>query len=793
MMKRKPMFEELETRRLLAAAPLTIGPNQVYFNAVTSSNTDTQAINNDSSSGGPHTSTYQLRVSNTGTKRISINSIKVRGTNQDAFSIAFPSAGQSFGVGKQINYDITFTAGSTVGLESAFLIISTSNANYTNVRIPLRALVTKGEGTTFEPSLQNIFDLYGFPINAGEQASTANPYFVPSGTSDQVNISSLVKADDSKDVIVRPLAEFTNHATPAVRMGFYTPGDASSATYLWYSPKESSQSVTPLVYGQTSFDPGSGAFGLVTQYPLFTNPDGTTTNVYSENALNKRMYTSNTNTSLVHMKFYPYKDQNGNTVANAYIVAEEEFGSDSVSDSQDLVFVVTNVKPAADKPTVSVQNLTGFPADNIATFNTLTNQDPDVGNILKTSNTIRVFNSGTQPLVATFGISGTNAGDYSIVSGGGTKTIAPGSFNDVKINFTATSGTSVHSATLTIASNDSARPNTTVALLGNWQLYSEQSGPGQPSLEPSAQKLVNQLFGYQTQLVSSFSGIGSTLQYPGQEISAEYFQTADTNAPANITQLATFHNMTFLDTNNVPQATNSFISWYKQGSPNSATPILTDNKKQGQMVLGPGTNGNGSVAHGKAKALGTQIFGFAVEHINNNVNKPGEYSDHTLNVEPAGDTPQQMAKYGGLFLRFFPTYSAQGLLIPNTYIMLHDYNKTTTNYDYQDNVYLISNIQPAGAMKTPRTVYAQKTSAGNLINFTSPDDGPNVRGFNVYRSTTPANPASWTLLNTDGALPRKASGSYTDKSAGSTKYYYAVTTVGANGVESQKYEVALNG
>jgi len=804
-MKSRVMIDDLEPRKLfsltisatdgnLAAGSkpaITVGPNTLYFNAVTQSNTSTQAENDPfgNSNGGPHTSDYTLRLVNRGTVRVVVKNILVRGTDQGDFKvIGFPSGGVSMAPGKHLNYDVRFTADSAPGLKTGFLAVNTDEKAFPTQRIPLRGLVTKGEGTTFEPSLQDVIDLYGFKINVGEQAGRSDPYFVPSGTSDEVNISTLVKADTSKNIVLRPLAEFTNHATPAVRMGFYTPGQFGTEHYLWYSPSESSQSVTPLVYGQSTFDPGDAPFGLVTQYPKFTNPDGTITNVYSESTLNKRMYLSSSNSSLVHMKFYPYIDQNGNTVKNAYIVAEEEFNQDNVSDSQDLVFVVTNVKPAPTAPTLAVQNLTGFPSDQIASFNVVQNNDPNLTNIVRKTNTIRVLNSGSAPLVAQFGISG----DYSMNVASGTNfTIAPGAFKDITVTFTATGSPQVHTGALTITSNAG---NRSVGLLGNWQLYSEQQGPGQPSVEPSAQRLVNELLGYQSAIPSAstlFSN-GSKLVYPSNEIHSEYFQTADTNAPVNVVQLATYHNVTFLNSQNVPTATSSFMGWYTKGSPNSSVKnVLFDNPAQGQMTLGPGKNQNGAVASGKFKVSGTTTFGIVVEH-QNNTDKVGEYSDHTLNVEPSTDTPTEQAKFGGLFLRFFQAVDAHGVPIPNTYLMLHDYNKTTTNYDFQDNIYLITNIMPAGAMKTPRTVYAQKTSGGTLVNFTSPDDGPRVTGFNVYRTTTPADPSSWTKLNSS-PLARQASTSFTDTTAnGSSTYYYAVTTVGSAG-ESDKYAVSVVG
>jgi len=808
-MKTRAMIDDLEPRKLLSVSVSTIGatggntasasrpgialgPNTLYFNAVTQSNTSTANATDGNSSGGPHTSDYLLRLVNQGAVRVIIKNILVRGTDQSDFKvIAFPDGGISMAPGKHLDYAVRFTADSTPGVKTGFLVVNTDEKVYPQQRVPLRGLVTKGEGTTFEPSLQDVFDLYGFQINAGQQKRSSDPYFVASGTSDEVNISTLVKADNSKDIVLRPLAEFTNHATPDVRMGFYTPGQFGSEHYLWYSPSESSQSVTPLVYGQSTFDPGDGVeFGLVTQYPKFTNPDGTTTNVYSENTLNKRMYSSSTNSSLTHMKFYPYIDQRGNTVKNAYIVAEEEFNQDNVSDSQDLVFVITNVKPAAATPTLAVQNLTGFPSDQIASFNVVANNDPYRTNVVRKTNVIRLLNSGSAPLVVQLGITG----DYSMNATAGTDyTIAPGSFKDVTVSFDATSSPQVHAGTLTITSNGG---NRSVGLLGNWQLWSEQQGPGFPSVEPSAEVLVNDLLGYQTTIPSgsTMNANGSKLVYPGNEITAEYFQTADTDAPVNVTQLATYHNVTYVDSNGMNQPTASFMGWYKQGSPNSVTNILTDKIDQGQMTLGFDalSTHSGTVAHGTAKVSGTTTFGFVVEH-QNSTDKVGEYSDHTLNIEPAGDSPTEQAKFGGLFLRFYQAVDAHGVPIPNTYLMLHDYNKSTTNYDFQDNIYLITNLMPAGAMKTPRTVYAQKNGASTLVNFTSPDDGPRVNGFNVYRSTTPADPTSWTKLNSS-LLPRSSSGSFTDTTAtGNSTYYYAVTTVGSGGVESDKYVVSVVG
>ena len=56
--------------------------------------------------------------------------------------------------------------------------------------------------------------------------------------------------------------------------------------------------------------------------------------------------------------------------------------------------------------------------------------------------------------------------------------------------------------------------------------------------------------------------------------------------------------------------------------------------------------------------------------------------------------------FGTIAYGFFPARDRQGNLIPNTYIVGMDY--LGINYDYQDNLFLVSNIKAAnGATPTP--------------------------------------------------------------------------------------------
>ena len=99
----------------------------------------------------------------------------------------------------------------------------------------------------------------------------------------------------------------------------------------------------PLQAGSaTTFDPGSGAFGLWVFSDQKTekyNEGGNVINGdydYSEDGLNAPA-------NVHRFKSYPLKDASGAKVADTYLVAVEEAGN---GDYQDYVFVLSNVSPA---------------------------------------------------------------------------------------------------------------------------------------------------------------------------------------------------------------------------------------------------------------------------------------------------------------------------------------------------------------------------------------------------------------------------------------------------------------
>src|SRR5207245_561197 len=101
-------------------------------------------------------------------------------------------------------------------------------------------------------------------------------------------------------------------------------------------------------------------------------------------------------------------------------------------------------------------------------------------------------------------------------------------------------------------------------------------------------------------------------------------------------------------------------------------------------------------------------FGFKVD---------SRYSDDTLNpLDFNPSTGQTYANTGHAF-RFYPLKDNSGNRIDNTYIMAMDYTGLSySNYDYQDNIYLLSNIRPASTSSAGASAGAAPSTA------TSPGD-----------------------------------------------------------------------
>ena len=289
-------------------------------------------------------------------------------------------------------------------------------------------------------------------------------------------------------------------------------------------------------------------------------------------------------------------------------------------------------------------------------------------------------------------------------------------------------------------------------MAGYYQTESENSQ------EPGLQTIVNLLEGWSTDinstpitnLTETNSSTGSPTYY-GDEVVSPYWMEADPGSSVNVQQIAGFHT----------QGNTATTSWYLKGS-SSSTKLFETATDDGQTLLPYAINTTTPAA---ASFSSTGIFGFECDSI---------YTDDAKNSGSPG---------AGHHFRFFPVYNAAGALVPNTYIMAMDYTATPENFDFQDNIWLISNIRPAttvsgvttpqttGAPATPTDLFAAGTTSGVSLQW-APVQDSTLTGYDVYRSTSLT--GTYALLNSSPIT----STSFIDASTttGST-YYYKVTAL----------------
>jgi fibronectin type 3 domain-containing protein len=693
-----------------------------------------------------------LTITNTGNQPLSIpaGGLSVVGTDGSLFpvssSIAFPTI---IPVGGSIQVGLQFLPGNaSLGIHTAQLQIQSNDALNPIVTVNLRGLVTSGTGGTKEPSLQRILQLYQIPDNVGtNDASQTNLPTPPLSPNDEVVMPRLQKAG-AGPVTITPLASFGASISPTSGLGYYSPGTYDSRTPLFSFDAANSQTVNPVPTGVTSFDPGSAIFGLYASFDAFSGPTGAngapSANprfAYSEDSLN--LWDTSGNNRKV--RFYPLKNADGSVVPNAFVFATEDFGIAPNYDSNDIVGIIRNVTAAPTGAEIGLQNIDGSPFPDRFVFNLV----PSAAQTGHTTDTLRLFNTGDQPLSIS---SITSSNPFFSVANAFTYPllIAPGGHQDVTLNYspTHTGASATDTGTLTINSNAIDAPVKTIQLQGLWQAFGTGANPTLPQIIGA--------FGYSTNIVNANQSLnqGGAVQTAGEEVLSSYWQRADANLPVGVQQLAVFR----------AQGSSSTLYWFNQTSPSNYSTIINTNSGNSQSLLP--SQSNGTPASSTFTPGNNAVFGFNVDQL--------ESSDDARNT-PTGQ---------GHFLRFWPARDRSGNLIPNTWIMAMDY--AGGNFGYNQNVYLIQNMKPA-APAAPSGLTATGGVGGIALSWAA-SSAPLLSGYNVYRAASSG--GTYALIGT------AATNAYTDSTtavgttAGGTTFYYKITATDAWGGESAFSAVA---
>jgi hypothetical protein len=274
--------------------------------------------------------------------------------------------------------------------------------------------------------------------------------------------------------------------------------------------------------------------------------------------------------------------------------------------------------------------------------------------------------------------------------------LAPGASMSVAVKFVATDGR-VHNGTLNVHSDDSKAPTVTMNLAGFRQATPQNPNFPQVSDEPDLPEVVNGLYGLSTAVGSKQDLInaGGYRVAVGEEVISSYWVKADASKPVTARLMAAFHSgWDCAHPNDISYG--SWAYWFPKGRTSSLDDrfILNGAKSDIQRVVPRGYDDQTKPAAGSFDP-GTTQFGFHIE---------AEFSDESL-LAPADIEPWCTAgQTCGHRIRFWPAKDGTGAVIANTWVVAVDMHSAAdpannvpffSNYDFNDETYLIENMMPA--------------------------------------------------------------------------------------------------
>jgi hypothetical protein len=325
--------------------------------------------------------------------------------------------------------------------------------------------------------------------------------------------------------------------------------------------------------------------------------------------------------------------------------------------------------------TIEIENLDGVPYNDWLSFNRINNS----GLPTHRQVTLRIKNTAATPLVvSSITINGNDAAWFRIPAGDAAGfTVAANSAHDVLVTFQAGpdgNQRGLRRATMSINSSDVNAPVTTVELAG----YNMPNLGGDD--EPTLQQIVD-TFGYSTNILNPNEGQSLRGSNPGayiavgDEVLSGRWRRADTSKPVYVRQLVALAGDK--SRASVVISGNSFRNYVSDWQ--SFLPRKED------TPYDPGNPDNIPPPGGPAEMSFNNNGPF-------NITVGGYNSIHTENDYPPVDGDDRSDMHA---IRFWPVRDRQGKLVPNTYLFGQDIvGSSVSNFDYQDNVYLITNVRP---------------------------------------------------------------------------------------------------
>lgn len=611
-------------------------------------------------------------IRNTGTVAFDVTNVSIGGTNAADFEIVSDGAsGETIQPGEVRSVSVRLNNNSEIGVKVATLIVDSTAPNSADAVAQIRGLRTRGTGGSNEPSLQWIFDAFGLQIDTGDDNDSTTPILgngaagnpPPLLVGDEVLAQTFEKAGPGP-VTIDVLGNYAVNNNPVSINGWYEAGNANSKTEVFRIAQNNAQQLLPsLIPGSsTQFDPGSAEFGMYSIWPTFNNRV-----VYTEDQLNAAEgWTQNTDH---HTRIFPYIDANGVTVPNTYIVTVEEFTQGW--DYNDIVYVMTNVQPVVPAAQIDFENMQweGLNDQNIEgmawvnrymTFHRHVNTPNSHSNVAVNDTwDLRIYNRSLTEDLVIDSITLADPGQYDLPSyPGGQLTILPGDFYDLTVQLIATNygGKTSRFSSLTIESNDANEP-TVVINLGAVVQQRPEGGQEFSLLQMAPAFFWDTDFG-------NPQSVGGDWIASGEEVLSRFWEVNDPTFGVFFKQLGAFHGC----------------------CGGGETGIL-------DFTSGPNETINHSGPYGQT--LFQFNNGGPTEDV---VNRSGTFEFRVGNNRACDDADTCVGAGGNHGVRWWPLRDPDGNLVPHVFIVSMDYvGGQGTNFDYNDNFYILSNVRPQNA------------------------------------------------------------------------------------------------
>lgn len=275
--------------------------------------------------------TKSFSVKNTGNEILNFSEIRLEGSFSNQYDL-IPDLSE-LNPGESRHIEITFAPDlgeDDFGHMDAYVVLQTNDAYRASDTIYLYGLKKEGYSGDLEPTLQNILLTVGKVAVTGWDSLYTET--TPELKGEELAAPLFTKAENGPVEII-PIARYASTISEG-KFGWYTRSDTSIIQEMVGIMSADSifniQTLYPRVNSESlSFNPGGQVFGFFS----------------AEN--DQTIYSENKKGGIVRnlMRVYPAKSRNGQTLSNTFLLAVDQ---DNDGDYQDVVFLVSNVKPYND-------------------------------------------------------------------------------------------------------------------------------------------------------------------------------------------------------------------------------------------------------------------------------------------------------------------------------------------------------------------------------------------------------------------------------------------------------------